>query len=311
MDIIHPDEHTFPLVQAFLEPHEEKCVLLCSHVRRHSEKIFIITDNKKADGHKGCPGTFITASHQPVTLKEHLTLSDILAVLYIDSTLFHYIPDVTNPQLDSTALYSFIKKEMNGKKIKCVSGETKGTDYFINLLKNEGREAYQINEYSLMEYGRQSSAYEKIQVPQLYNDDQIIRCTENDIEELFQIQKQYLQEEVAPKGKIVSDLEVKISLRQILKNQLCLGLFSEGQVVAKANTNAIGINWIQIGGVYTAPLYRRNGYAQALIQTICRRGMKVGKKIALFVKEKNMPALELYKKLGFTPVTGYTIAYFK
>jgi predicted GNAT family acetyltransferase len=103
---------------------------------------------------------------------------------------------------------------------------------------------------------------------------------------------------------------VDISLRQILKNQLCFALTSDGDIVAKANTNAIGINCIQIGGVYTHPLYRRNGYAGALVQALCNRALRSGKQPVLFVKEKNMPAFALYQKIGFAECGRYAIAYY-
>ena len=130
------------------------------------------------------------------------------------------------------------------------------------------------------------------------------------MEILHPLQKDYMKEEVAVPGRALTDAEVDISLRQILKNQLCFALTLDGDIVAKANTNAIGINCIQIGGVYTHPLYRRNGYAGALVQALCNRALRSGKKPVLFVKEKNMPAFNLYRKLGFEECGRYTIAYY-
>ena len=84
----------------------------------------------------------------------------------------------------------------------------------------------------------------------------------------------------------------------------------DGDIVAKANTNAIGINCVQIGGVYTHPLYRRNGYAGALVQALCNRAVQARRKPVLFVKEKNTPAFNLYQKLGFEECGRYTIVYY-
>ena len=130
------------------------------------------------------------------------------------------------------------------------------------------------------------------------------------MEILHPLQKDYMKEEVAVPGRKLTDAEVDISLRQILKNQLCLALTFDGDIIAKANTNAIGINCIQIGGVYTHPLYRRNGYAGALVQALCNRALRANKQPVLFVKEKNMPAFTLYQKLGFEECGHYTIAYY-
>lgn len=273
------DKNTFPIVSQFIQPHEEKCIFLSSQVRRESENIYL--------------------------LKKNASSSDLLGILYIDSTVFHCIPDINKINKDefSKTLSQLIKE--TDLKIKCISGETLGTELIKESLNNKLGEPYQINHYKLMTAGSVINPPEE-----LSNDDQIIRCTQDDMELLFPIQKKYLSEEVAPFGKRVSDAEVSIGLRQILKNQLVLALESDGEIVAKANTNAIGINWVQLGGIYTHPLYRRNGYAWQLVSAICRRSYKAGKKSALFVKDINVPAMELYKKLGFTDSGLYEICYY-
>jgi predicted GNAT family acetyltransferase len=130
------------------------------------------------------------------------------------------------------------------------------------------------------------------------------------MEALHLLQKDYMKGEVAVPGRTISAAEVDITLRNILKNQLCFALTVDGDIVAKANTNAIGINKVQIGGVYTHPLYRRNGYAGALVTALCKRALRAGKQPVLFVKEKNMPAFALYQKIGFTECGRYSIAYY-
>lgn len=288
MYICKIDKNTFPIVSQFIQPHEEKCIFLSSQIRRESENLYLLQKN--------APSTSVFKSQN---------FDDLLGVLYIDSTIFHCIPHIEKIDEDefSKALSQLIKD--NQLKIKCISGESKGTELIKNTLKNELVEPYQINHYKLM------TAAEIINPPEgLSNDDQIIRCTQDDMELLFPIQKKYMNEEVAPFGKRASDAEVSIGLRQILKNQLCLALTCDDEVVAKANTNAIGINWVQLGGIYTHPLYRRNGYAWQLVSAICRRTYKAGKKTALFVKDINVPAMELYKKLGFTDSGLYEICYY-
>ena len=284
ISLIPIDKNTFPIVSQFIQPHEEKCIFLSSQIRKESENLYLLT--KKAPS-------------------SDLLATDLLGVLYIDNTIFHCLPDIDKINKDdfSKVLTQLIKE--NQLKIKCISGEAKGTELLKEILKDQLRDPYQINHYKLMTAGIVQNPPEE-----LYNDDQIIRCTQDDMELLFPIQKKYLSEEVAPFGKTVTDAEVSIGLRQILKNQLVLALQSDGEIVAKANTNAIGINWIQLGGIYTHPLYRRNGYAWHLISAICRRTYKAGKKSALFVKDINVPAMELYKKLGFSDSGLYEICYF-
>ena len=302
MDIIRPDNHTFPLLESFVQQYEEKCVLLCSHIRRHSDKIFMLIHNSSLNG------TFVSIDKTEIQAN-NITKESIMGVVYLDSTVFHCIPSPSRFTKEDTDIFvSFVKKFMNGKKIKCISGENEGTTFLEKLCKENGKDSYQTNNYKLMTITKPFP--DNYVLPYMSDDDKIIRCTEKEIDELFNIQKKYLQDEVAPKGKEVTDLEVKMTLRQILKNQLCLAVFSDGLVCSKANTNAIGINWIQIGGVYTHPLYRRNGYALNLVYTICKRALKVGKNITLFVKEKNQAAIDLYNKLGFHTQGLYKIVYY-
>lgn len=270
------DKNTFPSAVKFIEQHEEKCIFLASQLRRQTENLYFIQEDKT-----------------------------ILGVIYVDSTIFHYIPkpeSINKPELEKSLIEIIEKEQLN---VKCISGEAQGTELLKEVLKSKLREPYQTNHYKLMTCGAPNNPPEE-----LCNDDQILRCTQDDMEMLFPIQKKYLSEEVAPFGKTVTDAEVSIGLRQILKNQLVLAMQSDGEIVAKANTNAIGINWIQLGGIYTHPLYRRNGYAWQLISALCRRTYKAGKKSALFVKDINVPAMELYKKLGFTNSGLYEICYY-
>lgn len=284
MQLIPITKDTFPLAVKFIEPQEEKCIFLASQIRRESENLY-----------------FLSKGTDPSVALSHF--SEILGIISVDSTIFHCFttPEAINLEELKQQLLPVIKEH----NVKCISGEAKGTDLLIKALNGSLREPYQTNHYKLMTCGAPNNPPEE-----LCNDDQILRCTQDDMELLFPIQKKYLSEEVAPFGKTVSDAEVSIGLRQILKNQLVLALQSDGEIVAKANTNAIGINWIQLGGIYTHPLYRRNGYAWQLISAICRRTYKAGKKTALFVKDINVPAMELYKQLGFTNSGLYEICYY-
>lgn len=274
------DKQYISLAKTFIEPYEETCIFLSSYLRRGSKHLYLIS--KKENPQK---------------------TGDLYGVIYIESSVFHCIPHVD--EINFLELQRGLSPLFQEIKLKCISGEAKGTEFLINILNDKIGEPFQTNHYNLM-----TAATVQNPPEDLCNDDQIIRCTENDMEELLPIQKKYMNEEVAPFGKKASDAEVAMGLRQILKNQLCLALYSDDEIVAKANTNAIGENWIQLGGIYTHPLYRRNGYAWQLISAILRRTSKAGKKAALFVKDINVPAMELYKKLGFTNSGLYTIGYY-
>ncbi len=269
----------FLLAQQFIILHEETCASLASLVRRKSDKLVFISD----------PST---------PLRDR---PSILGILNLDSTIYHCIPDPD--LLDADFLKSELPYLMK-KPVRCISGEKSATDFLLKIFPNPA----QVYDYKMMRWP--NSAVASTVSTTLSGGEEIIRCTEHDMEILHPLQKDYMKEEVAVPGRSLTDAEVDISLRQILKNQLCFALTVDGDIVAKANTNAIGINCVQIGGVYTHPLYRRNGYAGALVQALSNRAIRSGKRPVLFVKEKNTPAFNLYRKLGFEENGRYTIAYY-
>lgn len=305
MQIISVNERTFSLAQSYLLPIEQKCVFLSQLVRKHSPDIYIILD-KNPDN--------LNNSDKSSQL---INLQNILGVFYLNKSLFHCFQDTSKVNIaDFTPLFYKILTQ-NQASIKNISGEKDGTDFFLEVIRNLSENpdstfpkkfnVKQINDYKLMVLPHQQ--FQDSQ--KLYNDDFIMRCTENDMENLFEIEKNYLQDEVAVRGQKVSDAEVSMRLRQILKNQLYFALISDDRIVSKAYTNAIGKNWIQIGGVYTLFQFRQNGYAALTVSTLCKRILQAHKNISLFVKTKNLPAQRLYQKIGFTFHSDYKIVYFE
>ena len=261
----------FNLAQQFIIQHEIVCVSLASLVRRKTDKLLFLKNDKT-----------------------------ILGLLNLDSTVYHCIPDIS--LIDAEVL----KKELpflQKKPVRCISGEAAGTDFLLQIF---GECAIKYP-YKML---RNNKAKLEEVTASFNGGEEIFRCTEHDLEMLAPLQKDYMKDEVAVPGRPITDAEVSLTLRQILKNQLCFSLLCDGEPVAKANTNAIGINCIQIGGVYTHPLYRRNGYAGSLVTVLCNRAKQAGKTPVLFVKEKNKPAFNLYQKLGFEECGRYTIAYY-
>ena len=305
MQIISVNERTFSLAQSYLLPIEQKCVFLSQLVRKHSPDIYIIIDKN--------PDNFNNSDKS----SQLINLQNILGVFYLNKSLFHCFKDTSKVNIaDFTPLFYEILTQ-NQASIKNISGEKDGTDFFLEVIRNLSENpdstftkkfnVKQINYYKLMVLPHQQ--FQDSQ--KLYNDDFIMRCTENDMENLFEIERNYLQDEVAVRGQKVSDAEVSMRLRQILKNQLYFALISDDRIVSKAYTNAIGKNWIQIGGVYTLFQFRQNGYAALTVSTLCKRILQAHKNISLFVKTKNLPAQQLYQKIGFTFHSDYKIVYFE
>ncbi len=268
----------FNRAKDFLLAYEPSCVQLSSYVRKGSDNLFIITKDDSTVG-----------------------------LIYLKGTLLHCIPDFDSCAGEVTKVLSAF---LLTHQVKCVNGSSTVTEAIKALLQSQGRLPTQTNRYRLMTLPAGSPL--PAPAEPLVNDDEIRRCAnpEHDADLLFALQKNYLIEEVAPAGKNPGDLEINVILKQIIKNQICLALFSDGEPVAKANTNAIGWNCVQVGGVYTHPLYRRNGYAHTLVSNLCARILRTGRTVTLYVKEKNTAARALYQKLGFQDREGFEIVYF-
>ena len=301
MEIAAAVQDDYEQIQHFLEPWESCCVTLCSNVRRKKDKIFVIRGSAGPSTGSGTADFGLgTADFGLGTTG----VDTILGVFFLDKTLLYCIP-----QADTlTELPGCLKDFLKDKMVSVLNGEPVAGHIILNALQELGQTPYQTNHYSLMKLDTTPLAPPE----KLSCDDEIKRCTnpDSDLELLLPLQKMYIAKEVAPAGKQVTDLEATASLKSILKDQLCFALESDGEIVAKANTNAIGFNYVQLGGVYTHPLYRKNYYAWNLVYTICQRVQKTGRKISLFVKEKNNPAHSLYERMGFVHAGEYEIAYF-
>lgn len=279
----------FNNAKSFLLPYEPFCVQLASCVRRGSDSLFVIKDEKKDDATRG--------------------------ILYAKGTFLHCIPSLKDC---GDSFSQVLSPFLCSRSVKCINGSLTESEILKEMLLSAGKKEkgeeikpYQTNRYILMTLT--PADYLAPAESSLANDDEIRRLAnpQHDSDLIFELQKNYVKEEVAPAGKNPGDMEINLVLRQIIKNQLCLALFSDGEAVAKVNTNAIGWNCVQIGGLYTHPLYRRNGYAYQLLYNLCRRILRAGKTAVLYVKEKNSSALALYKKIGFKEAGKFEIAYFE
>lgn len=84
----------------------------------------------------------------------------------------------------------------------------------------------------------------------------------------------------------------------------------EGEVVAKAEVMARTGRAALIGGVYTEPSCRGRGFATACMSLLCEGILKRGETACLNVALDNVPALRVYRSIGFTRVCAYRMAHF-
>jgi len=139
----------------------------------------------------------------------------------------------------------------------------------------------------------------------------IERATENDLIELFPLQLDYENTEVAYEGRPINPAVCKLSLRARLTTEYIYKVSADGHIVAKAGTNAQGFHWFQIGGVYTLPAYRNKGLAAAAVAHLINIHSAEAHGFALFVKTANTAALRVYEKLGFEQCGLFRMSYWK
>ena len=128
----------------------------------------------------------------------------------------------------------------------------------------------------------------------------ILRGSTRQLLPLFPLQKTYERQEVLLNPDSQDTMETFRWLRSILTNEICFYARRGFRYVSKANTNARGFDHIQIGGVFTVPRFRNQGYALHTVAALCRFIIEEEHKIpSLFVRSGNENAIKLYKSLGF------------
>jgi len=139
----------------------------------------------------------------------------------------------------------------------------------------------------------------------------IRRAGVGDARSLFDIQKKYEIEEVLLPGNTFSPGATMQHLKQTLQEQIVLVAELEARPVAKANTNARGVFYDQIGGVFTERALRSRGVGTALMLRLCDLVAKDHKSATLFVKKDNGPAQKMYRNIGFAVESEFRISYYR
>jgi uncharacterized protein len=137
------------------------------------------------------------------------------------------------------------------------------------------------------------------------------RATPADLDALLPLQEAYEYEEVLTPIHEFNAAACRASLARALERQLVFAAEEGGVLVGKAGTNARGFRVDQIGGVYTLPSRRGRGVAAALMEALLAGIEAEGRRSSLFVKETNLPALALYRGLGFEDIGSYRADYFE
>lgn len=210
----------------------------------------------------------------------------------------------------SEEVYKLLTLTFNFNLIYATMGEASFQKQLLNFLsKKLNIKAKTIVHYMLM---TKSRSLENIDIPISVHTLKVIKASISDVDNLLGLQIEYEKEEVC-QGK--SEFPKAISLMNlecILKDEITYFAKIKDLYVSKANTNARGVNYAQIGGVYTLPKYRGCGIASCVVNALIEHiNKKERKNTCLFVKDDNTKAIEMYKRLDLKESGKFLISYFK
>ncbi len=138
---------------------------------------------------------------------------------------------------------------------------------------------------------------------------EVRKATNDDLQELIAIEAAYQKEEVlTPIHEF--NLAVCRANQQfaLLHVPVYVALYKD-KIIARAQINGSGSTYEQIGGVFVYPEFRRLHAGSAVMAALMNDIHKRGKIPCLYVKKTNIPAIQLYKKLGFSTVDDFSIIY--
>ncbi len=260
----------------FVLPHEQTCCSLMRKILNREDCIYLIQRKKTV------VGVFFFTE---------------------DDTFQMCLPKVGRHTI--RVLTAFLKD----KKLFCVSGASKYVQFIEEIAKEMPQTLWEKRSYMLMKYTPSSVPKSNFPLPTPM---EIVKCTENDLEDIFPLHTAYLEEEVLLPGTHINYISEKRNLEAAIENQIVVMATDGTSVFAKAQTNAIASRTIQLGGVFTQKEYRRQGIAGSLVSFIAESAAKNGISTVLFVNKKNTTAIHSYERAGFEDTKDeYTIVYYK
>jgi predicted GNAT family acetyltransferase len=99
-------------------------------------------------------------------------------------------------------------------------------------------------------------------------------------------------------------------VQEAIDKGLAFGAYENGLLASCAMVPEVIENVGLIRGVFTIPTSRSHGLATSVCSALVQELIKLGKVPTLWVSKDNLPALKVYKKLGFKD-TGIALLCFK
>lgn len=286
----------FPPCRDFLLAHEYCCVSLMA----------AFMEFQPAHFPKSQRNSFAVLTAQP---EKGASVIEGLVYLTPGGTLLHLL-DLSVLEGDYIEpLFAWLRN----KRIFCILGTATETNFLEALV---ARDISRAVDYELMTLDREQPQQAAV-LPALSTGDHasgtdpyIRRVYPDDAKILLPLQMGYEQEEVLAPGSCPNEKRCYTLFKMALARQYVYAAFYGDIPVAKAGTNACGVYWDQLGGIYTKPELRANGIASALVAHVVHERTENGKSVVLFVKTDNVSAKKAYTKNGFITRYPFRIAYY-
>ena len=213
----------------FLLPQEESCVTLISRIldgmpnELFSYYILCKTSNENSE-YKICGVIMISKG----------------------GLIQHHFENPTELE-NSIDFQNQLKILLENKNLYCIMGDKNGSKLLIKTISKifNNKLPYENREYLLLKYHPEYLPdFPDEKTPEF---SELVHCDISNLEDLYEIQKNYDIVEVLPPGKEFSELNCKTLLRKNLETQIIYAIKKDDKFVAKAGSNAIGKNFIQLG----------------------------------------------------------------
>jgi len=136
------------------------------------------------------------------------------------------------------------------------------------------------------------------------------RALPADLDALYPLAAAYEKAEVMTALHAFDPVACRATQAKNLKTQLVYLATMHGRVVARAQTNARGWAFDQIGGIFVDPEFRGLGLGRGVVDALVSDIAARGRGVSLFVKKSNDVARSLYLSMGFSVSRDYRVSYF-
>lgn len=277
------DESSRAALISFLKAHEEYSLFLLGNLEVYGPNL---TDELYS-------GNFKFIRHK----------KEIIAVFSLTKggTLLIYSSQINEP-LFELVLQACLEETI---PLEGVIGEWEFCHRFWEFLKGKGLITKEV-------YTSKEILYSADLLQLCFEKEQLVRfLTPDDINQWLPLRRNYIQEMKFPGGESEEELCKEFQMK--VKDKISWGLFLGDRLISIADLNARAFDLGQVGGVYTLPEYRKQGFSTAVMRQLMHDASRIHqiRKLIIFTGEANFSARKVYESLGVSPFGHYALLFGK